>query len=313
MILVTGACGFIGGNIVKNLLSEGYEVLAVDVTSKIKAHKFPASVVVLDSDEFRRNIKSRQFGDINISHAFHLGACANTMETNESIMRDSNVMFSREVMGYCLWHKARFVYASSAAVYGGSASSKESHSNENPQNLYGRSKLEFDNLVRQNMARFSCPSVGFRFFNVYGPGERAKGPMASMPYQIYNQLKTRGFCQLFGDTAGYGPGEQRRDFVHVDDVIKVMKFFAFDAVDTRGIFNLGTGVSRSFNDVAYGVIDLLNGGRVDYVPFPQNLVGKYQMNTTADLEALRGVGYIEPFLSLEDGLGLAVKDWNKNG
>jgi ADP-L-glycero-D-manno-heptose 6-epimerase len=299
---------------VRNLVADGKGVIAVDVPYKLKDHRLPAGVVLMESDELRRSIRiQRKVLDMDLTHILHLGACSNTRETMEAIMYDANVLFAREMFAASTWNKIRLVYASSAAVYGNSQSCVESAANEQPLNLYGRSKAEFDRLMRSNMAARPYTIVGLRFFNVYGPAEKSKGRMASMPYQIYSQIKETGVCRLFGETAGYAPGEQRRDFIHVDDVVNVIRYFAFATEDKKGIFNVGSGVARSFNDVANNVIRLMGTGQISYMPFPQELVGQYQMSTCADLTALRAAGYTESFLSLEDGLARAVQEWNKEG
>lgn len=312
MIIVTGACGFIGSNLVASLASEGHEITAVDVASKMVGANFPSNVYLMDSDMFRQGIRTSLLGS-NVTHIFHLGACADTMETNESIMMESNVVFSKDIMWLAAKGKIPTVYASSAAVYGNSDSSTEIRSNENPINLYAKSKLMFDNILRQNKNGLRNTFVGLRFFNVYGPSEARKGKMASMPYQIWKQIKEDGVCNLFGETEGCAAGEQKRDFVSVEDVISVMKYFAFKTEPVKGVFNVGTGVARSFNDVANTVIGALGSGRVEYVPFPEVLVGKYQMNTCADLTALRGAGYSGDFKTIEEGVVSAIVDWNKNG
>lgn len=281
MILVTGACGFIGTNLVKSLLADGHEVMAVDAAYKVANHKFPVEVLVVDSDSFRKSIRTP--ASLELSHIFHLGACADTTETNTSIMWDANVRFASEVYGLGSWLRIPIVYASSAAVYGNSDSFVESPANEHPENLYAQSKKHFDDLVRQNMNR-PHTVAGLRFFNVYGPSERNKGRMASMPYQIYRQLKEKGVCRLFQGAGEIPDGGQRRDFVHVDDVVEVMKFFGFKEKPSLGIFNVGTGQARTFNSVAQILIERLGSGLISYVPFPESLVGKYQMNTCANLD-----------------------------
>jgi len=221
---------------------------------------------------------------------------------------ENNLTFSKTMLKFALNREAPFVYASSAAVYGTNKTTREVPGNERPLNVYGFSKLAFDQVVRRILPEVSSTVVGLRYFNVFGPRETHKGRMASMIYQLSRQLTDTGKARLFEGTDGYADGEQRRDFVFVGDVVKVNLFFA-DGPDAKGIFNVGTGRSRSFNAVARTLIKLTGGGEIEYVPFPAALEGKYQSFTEADLTALRDAGYDEPFTSLENGIAQAVKAW----
>ena len=202
------------------------------------------------------------------------------------------------------------MYASSAAVYGSSSAFAPSRENERPLNLYALSKLAFDNHVRSVAAKSASTVAGLRYFNVYGPRESHKGKMASMVYQLYRQLKESGRARLFVGSDGYADGEQRRDFVFVDDIVRVNLALAEGPV-RRGVFNVGTGHSRSFNDVAGTIISHLGSGAIDYIPFPPNLVDKYQSFTQAELSELRKAGYTEPFSTLENGIAQSIDAWNK--
>jgi ADP-L-glycero-D-manno-heptose 6-epimerase len=211
---------------------------------------------------------------------------------------------------FALANKIPLVYASSAAVYGSSSAFAPSRENERPLNLYGLSKLAFDNHVRSVVARSESTVAGLRYFNVYGPRESHKGKMASMVYQLYQQLKSSGRARLFKGTGGYADGEQRRDFVFVGDVVRVNLALAEGPVRC-GVFNVGTGRARSFNDIANIVIARLGAGAIDYVPVPENVVDKYQSFTQADLSGLRHAGYAENFSSLEDGIAQSIDAWNQ--
>ncbi len=202
------------------------------------------------------------------------------------------------------------MYASSAAVYGASSAFVPSRENERPLNLYGLSKLAFDNHVRSLAAKSGSTVAGLRYFNVYGPRESHKGKMASMVYQLYQQLKSSGRARLFKGTDGFADGEQRRDFVFVDDVVRVNLALAAGPV-RNGIFNVGTGESRSFNDAAKIIIAQLGAGAIDYVPFPISLAGRYQSYTQADLAGLRNAGCTESFSTLENGIAQSIKSWNQ--
>jgi ADP-L-glycero-D-manno-heptose 6-epimerase len=201
------------------------------------------------------------------------------------------------------------VYASSAAVYGASKAFEISRENERPLNLYGQSKLDFDNHVRAIVASAESIVAGLRYFNVYGPRESHKGKMASMVYQLYRQLKASGRARLFTGTDGYADGEQRRDFVYVGDVVRVNLALA-EGPMRKGIFNVGTGQARSFNEVARTIIGRIGAGEIEYVPFPASLAGRYQSFTEADLSGLRSAGYGENFVSLEEGIAKSVEAWN---
>jgi ADP-L-glycero-D-manno-heptose 6-epimerase len=177
----------------------------------------------------------------------------------------------------------------------------EEPSCEDPLNVYAFSKLMFDRYAQRLVSEARSTVVGLRYFNVYGPREGHKGRMASMVWQLWKQLETSGVARLFEGTDGYGPGEQRRDFVSVDDVAEVNAFFGLGPVRT-GVYNVGTGAARSFNDVARTLIRRLGSGRIEYVPFPQSLAGKYQSFTEADTTRLREAGYDQPFRTLEQGI-----------
>jgi ADP-L-glycero-D-manno-heptose 6-epimerase len=217
-------------------------------------------------------------------------------------MLDNNYTFSKELLHWAVDHKAAFVYASSASVYGNSKRCVETPEHEGPLNVYAYSKLQFDNYVRPRLPQIRSTVVGLRYFNVYGPREAHKKRMASMIWQLYHQVLNTGVAKLFDGTDGYGPGDQRRDFVYVGDVAAINLHFA-EAPATKGIFNVGTGVSRSFNDIARIVIDLLGKGEIQYIPFPESLRGKYQSFTESDITRLREAGgYRAPMTSLEEGI-----------
>jgi ADP-L-glycero-D-manno-heptose 6-epimerase len=178
---------------------------------------------------------------------------------------------------------------------------KETPANERPLNIYGFSKLAFDNYVRHNQQSFSSTVVGLRYFNVFGPREIHKGRMASVIHHFTRQLKDTGTIRMFEGSGGFGNGEQRRDFVFVRDLAKMNMFFAFGDVRTA-IVNAGTGKSRSFNDVAKALMQVHGPGSVEYIPFPADLNKRYQHFTEADVSGLRASGYTAPFTELEDGI-----------
>ncbi len=216
-------------------------------------------------------------------------------------MMDANFTCSKELLHFAVESRVPLVYASSAAVYGLSPRCSESSEFEAPINVYGYSKLEFDRYVRRLLPRIETTVVGLRYFNVYGRGEDHKGRMASMVHQLYHQLRRTGVARLFQGTEGYADGEQRRDFVAVEDVVQVNLYFACGGVK-QGIFNVGSGRNRSFNDIARLLIAKLGRGEVQYIPFPEILAGKYQSVTEADPTALQGAGYGKPLTTLEEGI-----------
>jgi ADP-L-glycero-D-manno-heptose 6-epimerase len=302
MILVTGGAGFIGSNIVKGLNKRGIsDILIVD---NLKAsHKF-------------RNLSSLNFKDFinretflqtviqnkvsnKIEAVFHLGGCSDTTEIDGEYLMTVNYTYSKHLFHFCANNKIPFYYASSAAVYGMGTTFNESRPYEKPINMYGFSKFQFDQYVRYQDKQDS-PVVGLRYFNVYGPHEEHKKRMASVLFHFANQLNNGELIKLFGSSGGYAAGEQKRDFVFVEDVVAV-NLWLLDNPSVSGIFNVGTGVAHSFNDVARTIISFYGRGDISYIPFPQDLEQSYQNYTKANLTLLRNAGYSTPFTSLQEG------------
>ena len=311
MIILTGGAGFIGSNLLGALNARGVtDVLVVDRVGdnsrKLRDLRFSD---FMRPEQFARAIEHKTLPN-RIEAIFHQGACADTTCTDGRYMIENNFTFSKLILQFALANKIPLVYASSAAVYGSSSAFATSHENERPLNLYGLSKLAFDNHVRSVAARSESTVAGLRYFNVYGPRESQKGKMASMVYQLYQQLNSSGHARLFKGTGGYADGEQRRDFVFVGDVVRVNLALAEGSV-RHGVFNVGTGQARSFNDVANIVIARLGAGAIDYVSVPENVVDKYQSFTQADLSGLRQAGYAENFSSLEDGIAQSIDAWSQ--
>ncbi|MBD3402934.1 ADP-glyceromanno-heptose 6-epimerase, partial [candidate division GN15 bacterium] len=263
----------------------------------------------MDSEEFLEEVSSGLF-EQPVTAILHQGACTDTMQNDGRYMMANNYTFSKYLLRFAMENQVPLVYASSGATYGAQRSFEEIPENERPINVYGYSKLAFDQHVRSVMADAESTIVGLRYFNVYGPRETQKGRMASMVYQLYRQLKKDGVCKLFEGTDGYGDGEQRRDFVSVDDVVKVNLHFAATR-NVKGIVNVGTGHARSFNDVANAIIAVLGLGSIQYIPFPDSLVGKYQSFTQADLSSLRKLGYEGDFADLEEGVKRAIAGYEE--
>ena len=255
----------------------------------------------MDKAEFRRAIAAGTFDKSGVRAILHQGACSNTLEDDGRYMMDNNFTCSKELLHFSLRHAIPFVYASTAATYGLSEHFTEEPANERPLNIYGFSKLVFDNYVRHHQASFNSTVVGLRYFNVYGPRELHKGRMASVIHHFSKQLKETGIIRMFEGSGPYGNGEQRRDFVFVRDLAKINMFFAFGDVRTA-IVNAGTGKSRSFNDVSTALMQVHGPGKIEYIPFPADLNARYQHFTEADITGLRKAGYTAEFTELEAGI-----------
>ncbi|MBN1433208.1 ADP-glyceromanno-heptose 6-epimerase [Candidatus Fermentibacterales bacterium] len=318
MIIVTGGSGFIGSHIVKALNQRGItDILVVDDLMESEKFENLSDCVISDYMDRTEFIDSVCAGTLrrtdSIDAILHQGACTDTMETDGRYMMENNYTWSRELLCFAMDLAVPFVYASSGAVYGNSRSFSEDPENERPVNVYGYSKLVLDQHVRTRLEDAPATLVGLRYFNVYGQRERHKGRMASMVYRLYRQMVDEGVGRLFTGTGGYDDGEQRRDFVYVEDVVKANLHFALDSRSpVRGVFNLGTGASRSFNDLAQALIRSLGRGRLEYVPFDERLSGRYQSFTEADLTRL-GKLYREPFTPLEEGVRECVENWRQTG
>jgi ADP-L-glycero-D-manno-heptose 6-epimerase len=305
MHIVTGGAGFIGSNLVRMLVEHtGDDIIVVDDLSD--GHKF-ANIADLDvadyidKDEFIERLQSEGSFVDGIDSVLHQGACSTTTEWDGEYMMRNNFTYSKYLLHHCLEHNIPFIYASSAAVYGGAREFSESPANELPLNVYGYSKLLFDQYVRRIDLKKRQQVVGLRYFNVYGPREQHKGSMASVAFHFNNQIRADGEVRLFEGSGGYGDGEQLRDFVFVDDVCATNLWF-LQHRDASGIFNVGTGRAQAFNDVANAVIDWHGRGRIRYIPFPEDLEGAYQSYTQADLRLLRQAGCDVEFLDVATGV-----------
>ncbi|MEE9598284.1 MAG: ADP-glyceromanno-heptose 6-epimerase [Acidiferrobacterales bacterium] len=319
MYVVTGGAGFIGANIVRGLNDRGIDdVLVVDHLKTTERFKNVIDCTVADRLDKRDFLQSLVAGRLSneLKAIFHQGACSDTMEENSRYMMENNYEYSKSLLHFCQQEKVPLIYASSASVYGAGPIYCEDGEYEAPLNVYGRSKLLFDQYVRRVLSRGTAQIAGLRYFNVYGEGEWHKGRMASVAFQFFNQYRQSGQVNLFRGSGGYEDGEQRRDFISVEDVVAVNMFF-LDHPDKSGIFNVGTGRSQSFNEVAMAVINsirrvegtaalpleqLQDEGIIQYVDFPNNLESRYQSFTQADIGALRAAGFSRPFLTVEEGV-----------
>jgi ADP-L-glycero-D-manno-heptose 6-epimerase len=294
MIVVTGGAGFIGSNLVKSLNEKGVDdILIVDHlknSAKMENLRGLKFIDYQDKARFLSRIEQGGAGIGAIDGIFHIGACSDTMESDGAYMLETNYEYSKILLRYCLAGGIPFQYSSSASVYGaGKNGFREDPACEYPLNVYAYSKYLFDNYVRRLLPPLGSQVVGLRYFNVYGPQENHKGRMASIAWQLYHQLKQDGVARLFAASGGYGDGQQSRDFIYVKDVVRVHLYF-WEHRGKSGVFNCGTGVAQPFNAVARTLIGRLGAGRLEYVPFPAALAGKYQNFTQADLTELRRSG-----------------------
>jgi len=317
--VVTGAAGFIGSNLVTALNERGVtEIIAVDDLRQGDKFANLADCDIadyLDREEFLQRVEDGEF-DGAVQALLHQGACSDTTETDGRYMMRNNYGYSRVLLDFCIRDEVQFIYASSAALYGARREFRETRECEVPLNVYAYSKLLFDQLIRRRFEERTAQIAGLRYFNVYGAREQHKGRMASVVWHFFNQYRGAGQVRLFGASGGYADGEQRRDFVSVEDCIKV-NLFLLDHPGRSGIFNVGTGAAQSFNDVAVATVNacrsaqgdaplslaaMRDAGVIHYLPFPEDLRGKYQSYTQADIAALRSAGYEAPFLTVEQGV-----------
>ncbi len=316
MIIVTGGAGFIGSNLVHELNRMGEtNILVVDDLVQASNESGPKFLNLagasfsdyMDKREFRAALAEGRLPGNKIRAILHQGACSNTLEDDGQYMMDNNFTYSKELLHFALEHRIPLVYASTAAVYGLSEKFAETPENERPLNVYGFSKLVFDNYLRKLRLGMQSTVVGLRYFNVYGPREQHKGRMASVIHHFTKQLKQTGTIRMFEGSGGYGNGEQRRDFVFVKDLARINMHFAgllpgHDASPVQAIVNAGTGQSRTFKDVAKALMQVHGEGKIEYIPFPGDLKNRYQHFTEADVSGLRAAGYTAPFTSLEEGV-----------
>jgi ADP-L-glycero-D-manno-heptose 6-epimerase len=317
--VVTGAAGFIGSKLVEGLNRRGItDVIAVDNLAHADKFRNLAAAEIadyLDQQQFLSRLDD--FGG-SVEAVFHQGACSDTMETDGRYMLDNNYGYSKRLLEWCQEEEVPLIYASSASVYGAGPDFREDRRCEKPLNVYGYSKFLFDQFVRRMLETATAQVAGLRYFNVYGPNEQHKGRMASVAYHAYHQLLAGGKVKLFVGSEGYGNGEQKRDFVYVEDVVAV-NLWLLEHPQVSGVFNCGTGRAQTFNELAAAVVnasqetrfslsELVQKGLIEYIPFPPALVGKYQSYTQADLTQLRAAGYNGAFRSVEQGVAAYVAE-----
>ena len=321
--VVTGAAGFIGSRLVAALNRRGVrEIIAVDNLAQSAKFTNLVGCDLADYVDQAQFLTTLDRLEGSVEAVFHQGACSDTMESDGRFMMENNYEYSRRLLDWCQDEEVPFLYASSAAVYGAGRTFTEDRANETPLNVYAYSKFLFDQVVRRRLPGRTSQIVGLRYFNVYGPNEAHKGRMASVALHADRQFAAEGRVRLFVGSDGFADGEQRRDFVHVDDVANVNLHF-LEHPEVSGVYNCGTGRAQSFNDVATAVIntvreaqgeprlataELVSRGLIEYIPFPAQLEGKYQSFTEANLAQLRATGYPGEFMTVEQGVAAYVRE-----
>jgi ADP-L-glycero-D-manno-heptose 6-epimerase len=317
MIIVTGGAGFIGSNLIKLLNQAGHKnIVAVDdLTDGTKfANLVDLDIAdYMDKDEFLARVVAgdpfEEWDEIEV--IFHQGACSATTEWNGKFVMEVNYDYSKDLLYFCVARGIPFIYASSAATYGGRNDNFiEDRRFEQPLNVYGYSKFLFDEYVRRLLPTTNSQIVGLKYFNVYGPREQHKGSMASVAFHLNNQMKDGQNPKLFEGCDGFGDGGQTRDFVYVEDVCKVNIWFWKNA-GKSGIYNCGTGRAEPFLNVAEAVVKHHGRGQVEFIPFPDHLKGRYQSYTQADLTKLRATGCDVQFRSVAEGVAEYMEWLNK--
>ncbi|MEE6161816.1 ADP-glyceromanno-heptose 6-epimerase [Cylindrospermopsis raciborskii DSH] len=305
MIIVTGGAGFIGSNLIKSLNSIGIkDIIVVDDLTRGEKFVNLADCQIadyLDKHDFLVYISEQKDWQTSTQVVFHQGACSTTTEWNGKYMMQNNFEYSKLLLHWCVKRHIPLIYASSASVYGSGSIFREDPAYELPLNVYGYSKLLFDQYVRRQIPFAQSQIVGLRYFNVYGPREQHKGSMASVAYHFNHQLINTGRICVFEGSDGYDNGEQCRDFIYVDDVVSANLWF-LDHAHLSGIFNLGTGRAQTFNEVAFSVLGWHGRGEVEYIPFPPHLRGRYQSFTQADLSTLHSKGFVYKFRTVREGV-----------
>ncbi|MEL0245962.1 MAG: ADP-glyceromanno-heptose 6-epimerase [Alphaproteobacteria bacterium] len=307
MIIITGGAGFIGSNLVNKLVSKSnYEIVSVDHNNEKNKNYFLndnfKKILPEDLEIFIKNNKKK------IIAIVHLGAITSTTEKNLDLIIKNNLELSIFLWSWCKKNNKRLIYASSAATYGDGSNLFDDREDDkylsklNPLNLYGWSKQIFDRLI--NKKKEQPPQiVGLKFFNVYGPNENHKGSMKSIVLKIHQTISKGMDVKLFkSHNENYKDGEQLRDFIYVKDVVSIIEWF-IDNPKLNGLFNVGTGVPRSFNDIAKVVFSNSNKReKITYIDTPIEIRNQYQYFTKANIKKLRGSGYLKDFFSLEDGI-----------
>lgn len=315
MIVVTGGSGFIGSALVHGLNQKGIDediwvVDDVDHPEKQKNLDALSYARCVGKDEFLREVAEQKLPVC--SAILHMGACSSTTETNEAFLRANNFEYTQFLAQFCLKKDVRFIYASSAATYG---AGENGYSDDElrlealrPLNLYGKSKQWFDLWAKE--AGVLEEIVGLKYFNVYGPNEYHKGDMQSMVRKGFLQARDAGVLNLFKSyKPRYVDGGQERDFLYIRDAVAITLFF-LEHKDIGGIFNVGSGRARNWNDLASAVFQAMNKEvKIEYIEMPESIRNQYQYHTCAEMAKIRSAGYVETITSLEDGISDYVKNY----
>lgn len=317
-IIVTGGAGFIGSNLVHALNQRGSKnILVVDNLNHPGKQRNLDKLCFeryMDKNDLRSELRTGRLPKCAV--VFHLGACSSTTETNEDYLRDNNDLFTRELCEWALKEKSRFIYASSAATYGNGSKGYSDHDEVTPTlsplNPYGRSKQRFDLWALETGTIRAI--AGLKYFNVYGPGEDHKGDMRSMVNKAFFQIKEQGAIKLFrSHRPDYRDGEQKRDFMHVNDAVAMTLFF-MDHPEVSGLFNSGTGAARTWLDLARAVFAAMGlPERIEFTDMPESIRAAYQYHTQAEMAKIHAAGYKTPCLSLEEGTRRYIRDYLMNG
>ncbi len=320
MIIVTGGAGMIGSNIVRKLNAKGINnIIIVDNLKNGKKCKNLSNldfVDYVDKDDFLNLINFKNFSE-DIKVIFHQGACSSTTEWDGKFIMKNNYEYSKQILHWSQNNNIQFINASSASVYGlGLKGFREERECELPINMYAFSKFQFDQYIRK-LKNKTSQIVSLRYFNVYGPNEYHKGDMASMVFKFNDQIINEGKCKLFEGNLGYENGEQRRDFIYVEDCVDINIWFMNNPTKS-GIYNVGSGQSKTINELAEIVQkwhknkNKSSNNLIEYIPFPNHLEGSYQNFTEADLNKLRNIGYEKEFINLEEGITSYLNYLNLN-
>ncbi len=319
MIVVTGGAGFIGSALVAGLNAGGYDdILIVDILGSDEKWKNLRKLTFADymeAEDFSEALAEGQ-ADWDVDAVFHLGACSDTTETDAGFLIRNNYEYSKMVAQWAVGQNARFIYASSAATYGdgsaGFGDGQDNLENLRPLNMYGYSKQMFDLWARQTGLLEKI--AGLKYFNVFGPNEYHKGRMRSFVLKAYEQIKQSGKVQLFkSHRPDYGDGCQVRDFLYVKDAVEMTLFF-LDQPEINGIFNIGTGKSRTWNDLAGSVFAAMGKEPViEYIAMPEDIREKYQYYTQAEIGKLRDGGYVKAITPLENAVADYVRNYLTKG
>ena len=306
--VVTGAAGFIGSRLVAGLNRRGIsDVIAVDNLAHSDKFKNLAGCEIADYADHAHFIEGLERYEGAVTAVFHQGACSDTMETDGRYMLENNYTFSKRLLEWCQEEEVPFIYASSASVYGAGAEFREERRCEKPLNVYGYSKFLFDQHVRRLLEEKTSQIAGLRYFNVYGPNEQHKGRMASVAYHAYQQLLAGGKVKLFVGSGGYGNGEQKRDFVYVDDVVEAFLAAGMTDAVNGDVFNVGGSEPISHRDLVTLLIDVAGSGSVRFVEWPEEKkaidIGSFYSDSSKFLAA---TGW-QPTVDLREGLRRAVE------